>query len=294
MRKGVVIGASAGAPVDGPSRRGMLPPSGEGPIEVTRDEIEASGAEPTPQSEQAEAPMPKVSIPKVVSQALQEDLPRLGEPAAIISACEKRIYAAGVLLEAMSKKTMTTYFHYAAPAIQLAWETESWRHTMDPDTGKSCRSWSAWLRMVKVSRQHAYRMTKEQPIKDALKGLDTGTLGVRQIDALSPVLTQYGKSEVRRLWVGAMGWGDTSAPSLMRLRLQLGLEPDKTVSEGDETSDGSAPSQPMLRFQMKPGVFDAARVREVARAQPGVSLLVAKEIFAALGIEAPKAEVSED
>jgi hypothetical protein len=82
-----------------------------------------------------------------------------------------------------------------------------------------------------------------------------------------------------------MGWGDTSAPSLLKIRTQLGYEPDKAISEGEDGNSGD--DTPVLKFQTKAGVFDAARVREAARAQPDIALLVAKEIFAVLGVEQP-------
>jgi hypothetical protein len=284
----------------------MLPPTGAGPIEVTRETLDGTSDDKltsvgparqpaTPgtgeQEPQEQAPQPSASpvlpgLSEAVTKALTMELPKEGEPTEVIVACEKRLHAANSLLEAMQKKVLDSYFHYAGPAVRLAWSTESWRATVDPTTGKECRSWSAWLRMVKVSRQHAYRMTKEEPIMEALKGLDVGKLGVRQIDALSPVLTNFGKKAVREVWTTAMGWGDTSAPSLLKIRAQLGHEPLKVVSEGDES--GSGDDTPVLRFQTRAGVFDAARVREVAKAQPDIALLVAKEIFAALGMEQPE------
>jgi hypothetical protein len=267
----------------------MLPPTGNGPIEVTRETL----AEEAGDGNSVKAAMPKqVSsptladlVPAPVRDILTAELPETGEAAEVIVACEKRLYAANALLEAMQKKTLTTYFEYAGPAVRLAWATESWRACKDPDTGKECRSWSAWLRIVKVSRQHAYRMTKEEPIREALAGLDVGKLGVRQIDALAPVLTNFGQKAVREVWTTAMGWGDTSAPSLLKIRRQLGYEPDRQVSEGDEELPSSGSDLPVLRFQSKPGTFDARLVREVARAQPDIALLVAKEIFAELGVE---------
>lgn len=281
MKKGQVVGGQAAKKVP----RGMLPPTGNGPIEVTRESLnDSTGVEPVADiavkaAEPVESLPGKDLVPAVVSQALVAELPKEGEPAEIITACERRIHAANTLLEAMQTKVLASYFHYAAPAVRLAWETESWRHIVDPSTGKPFRSWSAWLRSVKVSRQHAYRMVKEDPIRQALKGLDVGKLGVRQIDALSPVLTQYGKKGVRELWVAAMNYGDTGAPALLTLRRQLGLEPDREISEGeeDEKSDGS--NLPVLRFQVKPGSFDAEQVRKVARAQPDIALLVARTIL---------------
>jgi hypothetical protein len=298
MKKGQVIG---GATANGTKRRGMLPPSGEGPIEVTREVVDSStDVEPSattlPAQASAQTPSPTLAdlVPATVRDILTADLPESGEPAEVIVACEKRLYAANSLLEAMQKKTLDTYFEYAGPAVRLAWATESWRACKDPDTGKDCRSWSAWLRIVKVSRQHAYRMTKEEPIREALSGLDIGKLGVRQIDVLSPVLTNFGQKAVREVWVTAMGWGDTSAPSLLKVRRQQGYEPNKQISEGEEDASGRGSDLPVLRFQAKPGTFDAQRVREVARAQPDIALLVAKEIFAELGVEVGDEPVSRD
>jgi hypothetical protein len=283
----------------------MLPPTGEGPIEVTRETLgDATNVKPTEgasaqesdvsdASKQAARMEPRgrsgmpaaLGLSEALAKALTAELPESGTRAEIIVACEKRIHAANALLEEMQKRSLASYFHYAGPAVRLAWASESWRDTIDPATNKECRSWSAWCRMVGVSRQHAYRMTKEEPIMEALKGLDVGKLGVRQIDALSPVLTNYGQKAVREVWTTAMGWGDTGAPSLLKIRAQLGYEPNKVISEGEK--EGSGDSTPVLRFQTKAGVFDAARVREVAKAQPDIALLVAKEIFAALGVGQP-------
>lgn len=305
MKKGTVVGGQANGDTAVKIPRGMLPPTGEGPIEVTRETLgDTTSDKPTegavmrltqpatPEAgEQQKAQRGKVATPalhglsEAISKALVAELPEAGEPAEVIVACEKRIHAANALLDEMQKRSLASYFHYAGPAVRLAWASESWRATIDPTTNKECRSWSAWCRMVKVSRQHAYRMTKEEPIMEALRGLDVGSLGVRQIDALSPVLTNFGEKGVREVWTTAMGWGDTSAPSLLKIRTQLGYEPDKMISEGEES--GSGDDTPMLRFQTKAGVFDAARVREVAKAQPDIALLVAKEIFAALGVEQP-------
>lgn len=291
MKKGQVVGGANGETVKIP--RGMLPPTGNGPIEVTRETVDDTSGNTSVEAvtpKQIASPTLADLVPAPVRDILTADLPESGEPGEIIVACEKRLYAANALLDAMQKKSLDSYFHYAGPAIRLAWETESWRSCMDPATGKECRSWSAWLRIVKVSRQHAYRMTKEEPIMEALSGLDVNKLGVRQIDALSPVLTNFGPKAVREVWTTAMGWGDTSAPALLKIRRQLGYEPEKVVSEGDEPSGASSSDVPVLRFQVKPGSFDAQRVREAARAQPEIALLVAKEIFAELGME-PEAEV---
>lgn len=288
MKKGQVVGGKTDATGEVKIPRGMLPPSGHGPIEVTRETLmEAADDKPVEAAMPKQASSPTLAdlVPANVRDILTADLPESGEPAEIVVACEKRLYAANALLDAMQKKTLSTYFDYAGPAVRLAWATESWRACKDPDTGKECRSWSAWLRIVKVSRQHAYRMTKEEPISEALSGLDIGKLGVRQIDALSPVLTNFGKKAVREVWTTAMGWGDTAAPSLLKIRRQLGYEPDKQVSEGEEERSGSGSDLPVLRFQTKPGTFDARLVREVARAQPDIALLVAKEIYSELGVE---------
>lgn len=288
MKKGQVVGGPGTATVP----RGMLPPTGKGPIEVTRETLdEGADIEQEAKSEKAsDAVEDRVNQYQLVSQdvnrALAADLPKAdADPKEIIVACEKRLHAANTLLDAMQRKTTDIYFHHAAPAIQLAWSTESWRQVVDPSTNKLCRSWSAWLRIAKVSRQHAFRMTKERPIMEALEGLSVGKLGVRQIDALSPVLTNFGKKAVREVWTTAMGWGDTGAASLMKIRAQLGHEPNKVVSEGEDA--GSDDDVPVLRFQTRAGVFDAARVREAVKTQPDIALLVAKEIFATLGIEQP-------
>lgn len=286
MAKGQTIGGANGA-----KRSRMLPPTGEGPIEVTRESVSEAPALPVPE-QAAPAPVatPPLSdlVPAAVGDILTAELPESGEPAEVIVACEKRVYAANALMEVMTKKTLQSYFHYAGPAIRLAWATESWRATKDPSTGKECRSWSAWLRMVGVSRQHAYRMTKEEPIREALKGLDVGKLGPKQIDVLSPVLTSHGAKGVRELWTAGVGWGDTGAASLLKLRQQLGLEPDRQISEGDKEDPAPASDTPVLRFQTKPGVFDESRVREAARAQPEIARLVAKAILAELGEGSPQ------
>lgn len=291
MVKAQIIGGAEGARKEGRRSR-MLPPTGEGPIEVTPETLKeipsvAPVEKTVPTQPTAKAAPSSLTdlVPEPVRDILTAELPSSGEAADIIVACEKRLYAANALLEAMQKKTLASYFHFAGPAVRLAWTTESWRATIDPSTGKECRSWSAWLRTMKVSRQHAYRMTKEEPIMQALKGLGVTKLGVRQIDALSPVLTSFGEKAVREVWTTAMGWGDTSAPTLLKVRAQLGYEPDRVISEGDEAASGGD-SLPLLKFQTKPGVFDAQRVREAARAQPEIALLVAKEIFAELGVEA--------
>ncbi|MFD4320443.1 hypothetical protein [Streptomyces sp. NPDC058548] len=180
----------------------------------------------------------------------------------------------------MEKRALAAYFHYAGPAVRLAHSSGSWQDITDPSTGKPCRSWSAWLRVVKVSRQHAFRMVKEEPLMEALAGLNVGVLGVRQIDALSPVLTNHGPEKVRLVWTTAADTGDTSAPSLEKVRDQLDLAVSPTA--GDENPDRS-PATPVLKFQATPGTFDESRVREVARAQPEVSLLVARTILSELG-----------
>lgn len=288
MKKGQVVGGSPNGETSVKIPRGMLPPTGNGPIEVTRETLtEEPGDKPveTTAPKQVSSPTLADLVPTAVRDMLTAELPESGEPAEVIVACEKRLYAANALLDAMQKKTISTYFDYAGPAVRLAWSTESWRATKDPSTGKECRSWSAWLRTMGVSRQHAYRMTKEEPIREALKGLEAGKLGPKQIDVLSPVLTRYQKKGVRELWAAALGWGDTSAASLLKLRRQLGLEPDQEISEGEEPSAKTSETASLLRFQTKPGVFDAARVREAARAQPDIALLVAKEIFAELGVK---------
>ncbi|MER6256285.1 hypothetical protein ABT224_33540 [Streptomyces sp. NPDC001584] len=220
-------------------------------------------------------------LPDEIRRALVEELPQESTPNEVITACEKRLHAAQYLREAMEQRALGAYFHYAGPAVRLA-HKGSWRHITDPSTGKPCRSWSAWLRAVKVSRQHAFRMVKVEPLMEALAGLDTGPLGVRQIDVLSPVLINHGKDKVRLLWDTAAEKNDTSAVSLERVRDQLGLAVDAKAG-GDDDDDESRSVTPVLRFQGSPGTFDEGRVREVARAQPEVSLLVARTILSELG-----------
>jgi hypothetical protein len=289
MSKGQIIGPKT-------PRRGMLPPSGHGPIEVTKDgetspvpsqqQTSEDTAQPVEEAEAAPAPAaePDRLLPDVVGKALVAELPDISHsPAEIVVACEKRLHAANALLDAMQQKALSSYFQYAGPAVRLAWSTESWREAVDPSTGKPCRSWSAWLKLVKVSRQHAYRMTREEPLRDALAGLSVESLGVRQIDALSPVLTGHGPEKVRTVWEAALDLNDTSAPSLLRLRKQFGLDSVKEVSEGE--SNESKSDVPVLRFQSRPGAFDPDLVRRVARSQPEVSLLVARTIFKELGVD---------
>ncbi|MBD2829874.1 hypothetical protein ID875_21130 [Streptomyces globisporus] len=122
-------------------------------------------------------------------------------------------------------------------------------------------------------------MVKEEPLLEALEGLNVGALGVRQIDALSPVLTNHGKDQVREVWTMAAETGDTSAPNLEKIRDQLGLV--GAMDSGNDSTKSS--TAPVLRFQASPGTFDESRVREVARAQPEVSLLVARTILSELG-----------
>ncbi|MGW0491170.1 hypothetical protein [Streptomyces olivaceus] len=267
--------------------RNVLPPLTGYPPHVTRD---TEGAADTTEGAGTEDALPAVVIPTAVTeglpsaihQALVAELPENGTRGEIITACERRLHAAQTLREAMEQRALTAYFHYAGPAVRLANSSESWRNITDPSTGKPCRSWSAWLRIVKVSRQHAFRMVKEEPLMEALAGLNVGTLGVRQIDVLSPVLTSHGKERVRLVWTTAAETGDTSAPTLEKVRAQLGLAVAAAGTDDDQDRSSSAP---VLRFQATPGTFDESRVREVARSQPEVSLLVARTILSELQID---------
>jgi hypothetical protein len=305
MARGASIQTGQGAaPQQGEKskpERHVLPPLTGFPIEVTPEN--AGGPTPSEQDQSgreteqaggdtrtASAPVVWASaepavptavsegLPEAIQQALTEELPQSGAPAEVIRACERRLHAAQTLREAMEHRALAAYFHYAGPAVRLAHATESWRHEIDPATGKPFRSWAAFLRAVKVSRQHAYRMVKEEPLRGALAGLDIGQLGVRQIDVLSPVLTQHGPDNVRLLWQTAAETGDTGAPTLERVRDQLGLA---VVSAGSEDDDQGGKA-PVLRFQATPGTFDETKVREAARAQPEVALLVARTILAEL------------
>lgn len=313
MRKGQVVGGQGTAEKP---RRGMLPPTGNGPIEVTRETLEDSGkpendpapemrdiiltsGQQPPKQQSATSPAKRATqardgltkeglqlvtlLPPEVIASLEARLPEASaDLRTVISACEKRLHAAGLLHDSLKKKTLSAYFYFAGPAVRLAYATQSWQSTVDPATGRPCRSWSAWLRSVNVSRQHAERMTKEEPLMEALKGLEVKQLNTTQIDAMAPVLNNHGVSGVRKLWVAALGWGDVSGPSLLRLRAQLGLEPDRVISEGDAELK-STPDLPVLRFQTKAGTFDAAQVREVARHQPEIARLVAQTILDELG-----------
>ncbi|MFE4264506.1 hypothetical protein [Streptomyces sp. NPDC056883] len=281
-------------PVNG---RNVLPPLTGFPVHVTPETVGQTGqsaaasqlpAQADGHSAESSAPSTEPAIPTAVSeglptaihQALVEELPEAGTKGEIITACEKRLHAAQTLRDAMESRALAAYFHYAGPAVRLAKASDSWQDITDPATGKPCRSWSAWLRAVKVSRQHAFRMVKEEPLLEALEGLNVGVLGVRQIDALSPVLTNHGQVKVRLVWTTAAGTGDTSAPNLEKIRDQLGLAGDPAGGD-DEAGESSA--TPVLRFQASPGTFDEGRVREVARAQPEVSLLIARTILSELG-----------
>lgn len=310
-----------GGGTNGTKRSKMLPPTGEGPVEVTREALggeseekpqetgllaeqertaqatagQKSEAEKAAETATAETaaqggdPSARLRnlLPAEVATALVTELPdETSDPGSIITACEDRLRAATMLHEQLAKRILDSYFYYAGPAVRLAHKTESWRSAIDPSTGRKCRSWSAWLRMMKVSRQHAVRMAKEVPLMKALSGLDVKQLNTAQIDALSPVLNNSGSGEVRRLWTHAVGWGDTSGPSLLKLRAQLGLEPHQLISEGEEESSDSDSDLPVLRFQTRAGTFDAGMVRKVARSQPEIALLVARAIFDELGEEA--------
>ncbi|MFF8809841.1 hypothetical protein [Streptomyces omiyaensis] len=279
--------ANGSAEKGGGGGRNVLPPLTGYPPNVTRD---TEGAVDPAEETGGEDALPAVVIPtavteglpSVIHQALVAELPEAGTRGEIITACERRLHAAQTLREAMEQRALTAYFHYAGPAVRLANSSESWRDITDPSTGKPCRSWSAWLRIVKVSRQHAFRMVKEEPLMEALTGLNVGALGVRQIDVLSPVLTTHGKDQVRLVWTTAAETGDTNAPALEKVRAQLGL----AVSAGAEDDDqGRSSSSPVLRFQATPGTFDESRVREVARSQPEVSLLVARTILSELQVD---------
>ena len=296
MKKGQVVGGQGSGGVATKPGRGMLPPTGNGPIEVTREaleELSGDGAIEKVEAAEAEATQKEDSdawldnyLPSEVAASLKGDLPaEKDDTRTVISACEKRLHAAGMLHESLKKNALSAYFYYAGPAVRLVYSTESWRDTVDPATGKQCRSWSAWLRSVGVSRQHAERMTKEEPLMRALKDLDVKQLNTTQIDALSPVLNRFGPIEVKRLWTAAVGWGDTSGPSLLKIRVQLGLEPDRAISEGEEESAVTSPDLPVLRFQTKAGTFDANQVRTVARHQPDIALLVARTILDELGVQ---------
>lgn len=317
MKKGTVVGGQANGDTARKAPRGMLPPTGAGPVEVTPEwvaeqqqasgpaegvrpnrsgpALESSGtssapAQTTPRGG-ADSGLQLVSLlPSEIVASLKADLPAASDDVrTVIAACERRLHAAGMLHESMKKKALDAYFYYAGPAVRLVHATESWRETVDPATGAPCRSWSAWLRSVKVSRQQAERMTKEEPLMQALKGLDVKQLNTSQIDALAPVLNNFGVGEVRRLWAAALGWGDISGPSLLRLRAQLGLEPDRAISEGEEKKSPAA-TPPVLRFQTTAGTFDASQVRAVARTQPQIARLVAQTILDELGPEESESE----
>ncbi|MFF8387741.1 hypothetical protein ACF053_29445 [Streptomyces kanasensis] len=301
--------AHAGTAPQGSGRK-VFPPVTGFPVVVTRDTVDQAGqpgaaSQPVPtqgtgdephgtegqaqgagsqaQVEPSRSAIPTAvteGLPTAIHQALVAELPQDGAPGQIITACEKRLHAAQTLRDAMEKRALAAYFHYAGPAVRLAHSSGSWQHIIDPSTGKPCRSWSAWLRLVKVSRQHAFRMVKEEPLMEALAGLNVGTLGVRQIDVLSPVLTNHGKEKVRLVWTTAEATGDTSAPSLEKVRDQLDLA---VTPAGGNEDPAPSPTMPVLRFQTSPGTFDEGRVREVARAQPEVALMVARTILSELG-----------
>lgn len=317
MKKGAIVGGgpeAAEAETKAKPPRGMLPPTGNGPIEVTRETLDSPSSELPTQSTGTAAAAPetlatstgavapetlatspaahlaqlKKLLPPEVATTLDSALPEKdADRATVISACERRLHAAGILQNEMKSRALATYFYVAGPAVRLAWATESWRATMDPSTGNACRSWSAWLRINGVSRQHAYRMTKEEPLLEALKPHGVKNLDTAQIDALTPVMNNYGDGAVRRLWAAAMGWGDTSGPSLLKLRVQLGLEPSRLISEGEEPQKTSGTDLPVLRFQSRAGTFDADQVRKAARAQPDIARLVALAILEELGEETP-------
>lgn len=303
----IPTGPAAETPARPRRERTVLPPMGGYPIEVTRDgDGENVGQEagtpaagvPAPARPEPAAPVVTATaapgvpsaitegLPEAIQHSLTRELPAsTAAPAEVITACEQRLHAAQTLSEAMEARKLAAYFHYAGPAVRLAHATGHWRQVVDPSTGKPVRSWSAWLRLRKVSRQHAHRMVKEQPITEALAGLNTGTLGVRQIDALSPVLTQHGKPQVRMVWETAAETGDTSAPSLERVRDQLGFRP--TDNDGDDGEDEGKPSSAaMVRFQAAPGRFDENLVRTATRAQPEVARMIARTILAELGDDA--------
>lgn len=275
------------------SGRNVLPPVTGFPVVVTRETVGQPGQPGTAhlpaqtagderETEPSEPAIPTAvteGLPAAIHQALIAELPRGdGAPGEVITACEKRLHAAQMLRDAMDQRALAAYFHYAGPAVRLAHSTDSWQHITDPETGKPCRSWSAWLRAAKVSRQHAFRMVREEPLLEALEGLNVGALGVRQIDALSPVLTNHGKDKVRLVWTTAADTGDTNAPNLEKVRDQLGL----AVPTNSDNNPDKSPAAPVLRFQASPGTFDESRVREVARSQPEVALLVARTILSEL------------
>ncbi|MFI7278475.1 hypothetical protein [Streptomyces sp. NPDC049879] len=220
-----------------------------------------------------------MGLPDTVTEVLAAELPDASAPPAeIIDGCERRIEAVLAVNDAIDQRKADFLLEFAGPAVRLAKATESWRHKVDPATGKAFRSFAAWRRYVRVSHAHAYRMVDEQPVAEALAPIYTGPLTGKQVDVLAPILRNHGDAAVRDTWETASKTGTPSAPKLARARDLLGYAINPEPPEDDDDGPGGE-----LALRINPAKVNFGKVREVSRSAPNVWRAIARTILDEVG-----------
>jgi hypothetical protein len=303
MVKGQVIGGGEQQQATGSGRRrgGMLPPTGAGPIEVTREVLEAEQAARERQQEPAEttpevvpapeqtavvpprseaAPAAPVEVAASVASVAAPsgdvvDLPGDDAPAAeILARCEQIILAARIDAEAKLRAIETAWLSQAGPAVRLVHRTKAYRELTD-GAGKPYRSFQRWAQeRCGISRAHAYRMVSEEPVRLALAPIYTGPLTTRQVDVLAPILRQYGSADaVRKVWSAAESTGGTSAQQLLMKRDVLELVTGQEDYEPPRESTETTPEATLA--QMHKAVTDPNRsvIKQAVAAAPATARL---------------------
>jgi hypothetical protein len=263
----------------------MLPPSGSGPIEVTREVLEAeqvSKAQPAPAAEAAPEPaavlpaQPAEPVPAPAAERtaiVPGELPPDTAPAAeILSACEQIILAVRMEAEERLREVESAWISKAGPAVRLVHRTKAYKDMTDA-SGKPYRSFQRWAQeRCGISRPHAYRMVSEGPVADALAPFShIGPLTTRQVDVLAPILRQHGEDAVRRVWSAAESTGGTSAKQLEVKRDVLGLGTNPEDYEPVRELAAVTPVAALAQVQKAVVSSDRAVLKEAAMASPNAA-----------------------
>lgn len=257
VKKGQPIGGSTGQQ---PRRGGMLPPSGAGPVEVTKEWLhqeEKSDGRTTAGTAlvsvaPAEAPAAVVD-PTVPGQQGSEEpaapdvwqATRLPDPSSSpadqLAVCERGIHSAKAVWKARVDGATEQFIADAGPYLCWVHENKLYKLMLD-NSGKPYRAFPKYLReQHDLTERTGYRITQTLPLLNILRraGRQIDDLSSRQVDKLHPVRLKHGGAAVLKVWGTASSTMKGSQPTpdeLEKAKQLLGLvvappEPDEDSRE---------------------------------------------------------------
>lgn len=302
VTKGQPIGK--GKPIGGKNDRragrGMLPPTGNGPVEVTPEWLReqqagqsgaplapagAAGAAPAATGAAPEAPAGAPGAAPATIAAPQLPDPDLS-PADQLAVCERAIHAAKAKWQqAVEKATNEHLVDEAGPYLAWVHEHKLYRLMLDP-AGAAYGNFERYLKEQHgLSKATGHRIVRAIPLLRILQaaGRVVPDLSVRQVRELHPVRLQHGHDAVVTVWDTACETKKGALPTpeeLAKAKVLRGF-----ATKGDDEED-----RPEVTSGPKPGaaVARAAKilvpetVREAVKEDPDRVLLIMRVLRSAL------------